>query len=138
MLYLQVLVVMLHPVNRLSTRCTISMASLLLSFRSSQEGRDTLHIDVLVKDQHLVTDSTSSYQTMLRATNILTLTVASLTPSPQGILCGVLPADFMQEEQATRSLPLILNCSMRQPLGTNRQTLLLPYLIFGSLERVML
>ena len=108
--------VMLHPVNRLSTRCTISMASLLLSFRSSQEGRDTLYIDVLVKDQHLVTDTTSFYQTMLRASNILTLIVASLTTSPQGILCGVLPAYFMQEEYTTRSLPLIFKCSMRQPL----------------------
>ena len=54
--------VMLHPVNHLSTRCTTSMASLLLSFRSSQEGRDTLYIDVLVTDRHLVVDTTSACQ----------------------------------------------------------------------------
>ena len=118
---------MLHPVNHSSTRCTTSMASLLLSFRSSQEGRDTLYIDVLVTDQYLVVDSTSTYQTTLRETEILKLIVATLTPSPQGILHLVLPADFMQE--ATSSLPLMLKCSTRQPLRTNRQALLLSYLI---------
>ena len=114
---------MLHPVNRSSTRCTTSMASLLLSFRSSQEGRDTLYIDVLVTDQHLVVDTTSACQTTLRATEILTLIVGTLITSPQGILCGLLPADFMQE--ATGSLPLMLKCSMRQPLRTKPQALLL-------------
>ena len=121
----------LHPVNHLSTPCTTSMASLLLSFRSSQEARVMLYIDVLVTDQHLVADTTSAYQTTLRATDILTLIVATLTPSPQGILHLVLTADFMQE--AATSLPLILKCSTRQPLRTNRQTLLLSYLISALL-----
>ena len=94
--------VMLHPVNRSSTRCTRSMASLLLSYRSSQDGRETLYTNVLVTDQHLVVDTTSTYQTTLRATEILTLIVVTFTPSPQGILYLVFPADFMQE--ATRSL----------------------------------
>ena len=125
--------VMLHPVNRLSTRCTTPMASLLLSFRSSQQGRDTLYSDVLVTHQHLVTDSTSTYQTTLRATEILTLAVATVTTSPQGILHIILPADFMQEGEATSSLPLMLKCSTRQPPRTNRQALLLPHLIFGLL-----
>ena len=87
---------MLHPVNHLSTPCTTSMASLLLSFRSSQEGRVTLYIDVLITDQHLVTDTTSAYITTLRPTDILTLVVATLTPSLQGILHLILPADFMR------------------------------------------
>ena len=100
------------------------MASLLLSFRSSQEGRDTLYGDVLVTDQHLVVHSTSTYQVTLRVIAILTLVVATLIPSPQGILHLVLPADFMQEGEATTSLPLILKCSTRQPLRTNHQALL--------------
>ena len=87
--------VLLHPVNRLSTRCTTSMASLLLSYIPSQEARDTLYSDVLVKDHHLI--ATSTYQTTLRPTYFLTLIVASLTPFPPGILHLVLPADFMQE-----------------------------------------
>ena len=124
---------MLHPVNHLSTPCTTSMASLLLSFRSSQEGRDTLYIDVLGTDQHLVMDSTSTYQTTLRATEILTLLVAPLTPSPQGIIHLVLPANFMQEGEATTSVPLMSKCFTRQPLRTNRQALLLPYLLSALL-----
>ena len=119
----------LHPVNHLSTPCTTSMTSLLLSFRSSLESRVTLYIDVLITDQYLVADTTSSYQTTLRATDILTLVVATLTTSPQRILHLVLPADFMQEGEATSSLPLMLKCFTRQPLRTNRQTLLLSYLI---------
>ena len=125
--------IMLHPVNHLSTPCTTSMASLLLGFRSSQEGRVMLYIDVLVTDQHLVADTTSAYQTTLRATDILTLIVAGLTPSPQGILHLVVPADFMQEGEATRSHPLILKYSTRQPLRTNRQALLSSYLISALL-----
>ena len=117
--------VLLHPVNHFSTPCTTSMASLLLSFRSSQKGRVELYIDVIVTDQHLVADTTSTYQTTLRATDILTLIVATLTTSPQGILHLVLPADFMQE--ATSSLPLMLKCFKRQPLKTNLQALLLSY-----------
>ena len=120
-----------HPVNHLSTPCTTSMASLLLSFRSSQKGRVSLYIDVLVRDHHLVADTTSTYQTTLRATKILTPTVATLTTSPQGILHLIVPADFMQE--ATISLPLMLKCSTRQPLRTNRQALLLSYLISALL-----
>ena len=120
----------LHPVNPLSTPCTTSMASLLLSFRSSQKGRIELYIDVLDTDQHLVKDTTSTYQTTLRATEILTLTVAPPTPSPQGILHLVIPADFMQEGETSSSLPLMLKCFTRQPLRTNRQVLLLPYLFF--------
>ena len=50
----------LHPVNHFSTPCTTSMASLLLSFTSSQEGRDTLYINVLVSDQDLVAETTSA------------------------------------------------------------------------------
>ena len=124
---------MLHPGNHLSTPCTTSMASLLLSFRSSQEGRVTLYGDVLITDQHLVTDTTSAYITTLRPTDILTLVVATLTPSPQGILHLILPADFMQEGEATRSLPLMLKCFTRQPLRINRQALLLSYLISALL-----
>ena len=119
----------LHPANHFSTPCTTSMTSLLLSFRSSQESRVTLYIDVLITDQYLVADTTSSYQTTLRETDILTLVVATLTTSPQGILHLVLPADFMQEGEATSSLQLMLKCSTRQPLRTNHQALLLSYLI---------
>ena len=123
----------LHPVNHLSTPCTTSMASLLLSFRSSQEARVELYIDVLVTDQYLVAETTCAYQTTLRATDILTLIVARLTTSPQGILHLVLPVDFMPEGEATSSLPLMLKCSTRQPLRTNRQVLLLSYLISALL-----
>ena len=121
----------LHPVNHLSTRCTTSRASPLLSFTSSQHGRDMLQEDVLLTDQYLVQDTTFTYQTTLQATKILTLIVAELTPCRQGIFHLVLPADFMQE--ATSSLPLMLKCSTRQPLRTNLEALLLPYLIFGLL-----
>ena len=124
---------MLHPVNRLSTPCTTSMASLLLSFRSSQEGRVTLYTDVLGTDQYLVAETTSAYITTVRATAILTLTVATLTTSPQGIIHLVIPADFMQEGEAIRSLPLMLKCFTRQPLRTNRQALLLSCLISALL-----
>ena len=123
----------LHPVNHLSSPCTTSMASLLLIFRSSQDGRVTLYIDVLVTDQYLVAEMTSTYQTTLRATEILTLLVATLTPSPQGILHLMVTADFMQEGEATSSLPLMLKCFTRQPLRTNHQALLLSYLISALL-----
>ena len=121
---------MLHLVNRSSTRCTTSMASLLLRFRSIQECRVMLYIDVLVTDQHLV-ETTSTYQTTLRPVVFLAVIVATLTLSLQGILCRVHPADFVQE--ATNSLPLMLKCFTRQPLRTNRQVLLLIHLIFGLL-----
>ena len=123
--------ILLHPVNHLSTPCTTSVASLLLSFRSSHDGRVTLYLDVLVSDQDLVAEPTSTYQATLRATDILTPIVASVTTSPQGILHLVHPADFMQE--ATSSLPLMLKCSTRQPVRTNRQVLLLSYLISALL-----
>ena len=122
---------LLHPLNHLSTPCSTSMASLLLSFRSSQEGRVLLYIDVLVTDQHLVVETTSTYQTTLRVIEILSLIVATPTTFPQVILYLVLPADFMQE--AIGSLPLMLKCSTRQPLRTNRQALLLSYLISALL-----
>ena len=125
------LVIMLHPINHLSTPCTTSMASRLLSFRSSQDGRVVLYIDVLVTDQHLVVDTTSTCQTTLRASEILTLLVAGLTPSPQGILHLFLPADFMQE--ATGSLPLMLKSFTRQLLRTNHPALLISYLISALL-----
>ena len=118
-------ITLLHPINHLSTPCTTSMASLLSSFRSSQDGRERLYIHVVFTDQHLVKEATSTYQTTLRATDILTLIVATLTTSPQGILHLVIPADFMQEGEASTSLPLMLKCSTRQPLRTNRQALLL-------------
>ena len=88
--------VLLHPVNRLSTRYITSMASLLLSYRSSQEAKDTLYTGVLVTD-HYLAEMTSSYQTTLRAIEFLAPPVARLMPSPQGILCRVHPVDFMQE-----------------------------------------
>ena len=118
---------MFHPVSHLSTLCTTSMASLQLSFRSSQEGRNMPYIVVLVSDHHLVAEPTSTYQTTLRATEFLTLIVVTLTTFPQGILHLVIPADFMLE--VTSSLPLMLKCSTRQPLRTNRQPLLLSYLL---------
>ena len=122
---------MFHPVTHLSTLCTTSRASLQLSFRSSQEGRNTPYIVVLVSDHHLVAEPTSTYQTTLRATEFLTLIVVTLTTSPQGILHLVIPADFMQE--VTSSLPLMLKCSTRQPLRTNRQAMLLSYLLSALL-----
>ena len=87
------------------------MATLLLSCKSSQDEPDTLYTDALVTDQRLVADGTSSYQTTQGATEILTPLVATLTPSPQGILHLVLPVHFMQE--ATRSLPLMLKYSTK-------------------------
>ena len=96
---------MLHPANRLSIHCITSMATLLLSCRSSQEGRGTLYADVPGTDQPLVTDTTSTYQTTLPATVPRTHMVATRTPFPQGILHLVVPVDFMQE--AISFLPLI-------------------------------
>ena len=111
--------VLLHPVNRLSTLCTTSMATLLLSYRSSQDKTNTLYTEVLVTDQCLVTHGTSTYRTTLRATGSPTPNVASLTPSPQGILHLILLVHFMQE--ATSSLPLTLKYSTRQQLKLNKQ-----------------
>ena len=113
--------VMLHPVNRLSTHCITSMATLLLSCRSSQEGRGTLYTDVPGTDQPLVADTTSTYQTTLPVTVIRTHIVATGTISPQGILHLVVPVDFMQEEEAPISLPLMSRYSTRQPLKTSRK-----------------
>ena len=111
--------VMLHPVNRLSTHCITSMATLLLSCRSSQESRVTLYTDVPGTDQPLVAATKSTYQTTLPATEIRTHIVAALTPFPQGILHLVLPVDFMQE--ATRLLPLMSRYSTKQPLRRKRK-----------------
>ena len=110
--------IMLHPVNRFSTHCITSMATLLLSCRSSQEGRVTLYTDVPVTDQPLVADSTFTYQTTLPATEIRTHLVAGLTPFPQSIL-HVVPVDFMKE--ATSFLPLMSRYSTKQPLRRKRK-----------------
>ena len=110
---------MLHPVNRLFTLCTTSMATLLLSYRSSQDVTNTVYSDILVTDQRLVADTTSAYGTTPRATSGPTPIVATLTPSPHGILHLVIPVHFMQE--ATRSLPLTLKYSTRQQLKLNKQ-----------------
>ena len=125
----QVLVVMLHPVNRLFTLCSTSMATLLLSYRSSQDKPVSLYTDILVTDQSLVAETTSAYGTTPRATGSPTPIVATLTPSPQGILHLVGPVHFMQE--ATRSLPLTLKYSTRQQLKLNKQnTVNSGYLIY--------
>ena len=58
------------------------------------------------------------------ATEILTPLVATLTPSPQGIIRLVLPVHFMQE--APISLPLMLKYSTKQPPRTNEQCTVLP------------
>ena len=117
---------MLHPVNRLSTRCTTLMATIHLSFRSSQDSKDTLYTDVLATGQHLA-HTTFTYKTMLQATEVLTLLVASRTTFPQVILPLILPVmHFLQE--ANISLQLILKCSMRQQLRTNRKAF--PLLFF--------
>ena len=92
-----------------------------------------LYINVIFTDQHSVPEPTSTYQTTLRATEILELIVATLITSPQDILHLVIPADFMQEGEASISLPLMLKCFTRQPLRTNRQALLLSYLISALL-----
>ena len=110
---------MLHPVNRLYTHCITSMATLLLSCRSSQDGRGTLYTDVPGTDQPLVADTTSTYQATLPATVLRTHIVATLTPFPQGILHLVLPVDFMQG--TTSLLPLMSRYSTRQPLKTSRK-----------------
>ena len=120
---------MLHPVNHLSSRCITSMATLLLSCRSSQVKPDTLYTDALGTDQRLVTDqifvdTTSTYQTTQGATHILKPIVARLTLSPQSILHLILPVHFMQE--ATSSLQLMLKYCTKQPLKTNKQYTVLP------------
>ena len=99
------------------------MATLLLSFKSSQDKPVTLYTDTLVTDQRLVADTTSTYQTTRGATEILTPLVATLTPSPQGIHI-ILSVHFMQE--ATSSLPLMLKYSTKQPPRTNEEYTVLP------------
>ena len=116
----QIPVVMLHPVNRSSTHCTTSMATLLLSYRSSQDVTSTLYTDILVTDQRLVADTTSVYTTTPPATEGQEPLVATLIPFPQGILRMLHPVHFMQE--ATGSLPLMLKYSTRQQLKTNKET----------------
>ena len=110
---------MLHPINRLSIHYITSMATLLLRDRSSQHVNDTLYTGVMLSSQILVSTTTSKYRTTLRATNYLSPIVATLTPSPQGILHLVVPVHFMQE--ATCSLPLTLKYSTRQQLKLNKQ-----------------
>ena len=110
-----------HPVNRLSTHCITSMATLPLSERSSQDRTVAQYTDVQDTDHCLAAETISSYRTTLRATEILTPIVATPTPSPQGILHLALPVHFMQE--ATSSLPLILKYSSRQQLRQTSKTL---------------
>ena len=115
---------MLHPVNRLSIHCTTPMATLLLSNWSSQDIEIALHTDVLVTDQHLDTDMTSTYRTTLQATKRVTPSVAPLTTLHQVIL-HFLPVHSLQE--APGSLPLTLKYFTRQPIKP------IPIdLIFGS------
>ena len=70
------------------------MATLLLSCTSSQEVTIELYTDALIEDQRLV-GTTSTYQTTLIATEILTPIVATLTPSPQAIIHLFTPARFL-------------------------------------------
>ena len=51
--------------------------------------------------------------------------MATVTPSPQGILHILLPVHFLQE--ATSSLPLMLKYSTNQPLRSNKQYTVLPF-----------
>ena len=109
-----------HPANRLSIHCTTSMATIHLSFRSSQDTRETLYTHVTATGQHLAADTTFTYQTMVQATKVLIFLAVTRTTFLQGILPLVLPVmHFLQE--ATLSLQLILKCSMRQQLRTNRE-----------------
>ena len=113
---------MLHPVNRLSSHCTTPMAMLLLSERSSQDKPVALYTDVLITDQRLVADTTSTYRTTLQATSSPTPIVATLTPYPEGILyLVIIHVHFMQE--ATGSLPPTLKYSTRQPLKPSKQNI---------------
>ena len=109
--------VMLHPVNRLSTHWLRSCEA---------AGQVTMEESRYIQmfqftDQPLVADTTSTYQTTLPATEIRTHLVATITPFPQGILHLVIPVDFMQEEEATISLPLMSMYSTKQPLRTRRK-----------------
>ena len=115
---------MLHPVNHLSSHCITSMATLLLSCRSSHGEPVRLYTAALVTDQRLVADTTSTYQTTQGATDILPPIVATPTPFPQGILHLILLVHFMQE--ATSSLLLMLKYSTKQQLRTNKQYTVLP------------
>ena len=110
---------MFHPANRLSTHCTTTMATIHLSFRSSQETRDTLYTHVTATGLHLA-HTPFTYQTMLQATEVLTFLAVARTTFLHGILPLVLPVmHFLQE--ASISLQLILKFSMRQELRTNRE-----------------
>ena len=98
------------------------MATLLLSCKSSQDLTVELYTDVAY--QPLDTHTTSTYETAQGTTEGLTPLVATLTPSPQGILHLVLPVHFMQE--ATISLPLMWKYSTKQPPRTNEHYTVLP------------
>ena len=67
------------------------------------------------------------------ASNRKSYTSCGHTYHEMGILHLVLPEDFMQEGETASSLPLMLKCSSRQPLRTNRQAFLLSYLISALL-----
>ena len=94
------------------------MATLLLRGRSGPDITYTLYSDVLITDQGLVADMTSSYRTTLIATWALTPIVASPTTSPQGIL-HLVSAHFMRE--AKSSLPQMLKYYTRQQLKLTKQ-----------------
>ena len=110
--------VMLHPVNRSSTQCITSRATLLLSYRSSQDVTNTLSTDVLVTDPTFG-EGYDIYIHDNAASDKGSYTNCGDTyPLPPGYL--VLPVHFMQE--ATISLPLTLKYSRRQPLNPSKQT----------------
>ena len=100
------------------------MATLLLSCRPSQGEPVRLYTDALIEDQRLVAETTSTYQTTQGANEILSPIVATPTPFPQDILRLILLVHFMQE--ATSSLLLMLKCSTKQQLRTNKQYTVLP------------
>ena len=96
------------------------MATIQWSFRSSQDTRETLYSDVLTTGQYLAAHTTFTYQTMLQATQVLRFPAVARTTFPQGIFPLILPAMHILQG-ANLSLQLILKCSMRQQLRTNRK-----------------
>ena len=70
----------------------------------------------MIRDHPLVTDTTYTYPTTLQVTTFPPLTVATPTPFPLGTLHLVGPVDFMLEDPAPNSLPLMLKCFTRKQL----------------------
>ena len=114
-----------HPVQRLFSHCIIFLATILLSKWSSQDACDMLYTDVLGTDQHLAA-TTSTYQTTLQVTKILTHTVATSTPDPQGIL--ILFRNVHSMLEGTDSVQLMLKYFTKQPLkaGVNLNGIFAP------------